>query len=217
MEGLIPESLQSLWLLPITTILLLSSYIIYIRLFHPLSSIPGPFIASLTRLWMAKHAWDGDMHTTMIHLHSIHGPLVRTGANEISVADPTAIKSIYSGGSKFRKSDWYSVWQGHRKFDLFGERDEKIHGQQRRLVSGSYSMAALRDLEPYVESAVKLFLQNMEERMGKVVDMGKWVHLFAFGRLLIPAVLECLISQTNSIRCHRRSLLQQTLRLHGRR
>lgn len=71
--------------------------------------------------------------------------------------------------------------QGHRKFDLFAERDEKKHGEQRRLVSRPYSMDALRDLEPYVDKAVEVFLENMSQREGQIIDMGNWVQLFAFG------------------------------------
>ncbi len=85
-------------------------------------------------------------------------------------------------GTKFRKSDWYSVWQGHRKFDLFPERDERIHGAQRRLVSRPYSMEALRDLELYVDDALKVFFERMEDIRGASIDMGKWVQLFAFGQ-----------------------------------
>jgi len=156
-------------------------YIIYQRFLHPLASIPGPFPASLTRLWITKHAWDGDMHRTMIDLHGRLGSLVRTGPNEVSVSDLSAVKQIYGAGTRFRKSDWYSVWQGHRKFDLFAERDERIHGEQRRLVSRAYSMESLRDLEQYVDNAVNVFLGHMSERQGRVIDMGNWVQLFAFG------------------------------------
>lgn len=120
----------------------------------------------------------------MIDLHAKHGALVRTGPKEVSVSDLTAIKAIYGAGTKFRKSDWYSVWQGHRKFDLFAERNEKIHGEQRRLISRAYSMDSLRQLEPYVDDAVKVFLDRMGQRTNQVVDIGNWVQLFAFGETL---------------------------------
>lgn len=175
---------SALLALPWSTIILLSvaplTWIVYQRFFHPLASIPGPFLASLTRLWMTKHSWDGDMNTTMIALHKKHGPLVRTGPNELSVSDLAAIKTIYGAGTQFRKSDWYSVWQGHRKFDLFAERDEKIHSQQRRLVSRAYSMDALKDLEPHVNAAIETFLSKMSALKGQSIDMGKWTQLFAF-------------------------------------
>ena len=69
---------------------------------------------------MIKHSRQGDMHRTMIKLHQKHGKLVRTGPNEVSVSDLSAIKTIYAAGTKFSKSSWYEVFQGHRKFDLFG-------------------------------------------------------------------------------------------------
>lgn len=160
----------------------LSAYIIYQRFFHPLASVPGPFWASLTRLWITKHSWDGDMHRTMIALHEKYGPIVRNGPNEVSIADLSAIKMIYGAGTKFRKSDWYSVWQGHRKFDLFAERDEKLHGKQRSSISSAYAMTSLKDLEPYVDNTVNRFMDAMSERQNEVVDMGKWAQLFAFGK-----------------------------------
>lgn len=176
---------NSLYFLPILFTLLLISYILYQRLLSPLSSIPGPFTASLSRLWMIRHSSAGDMPHVMIALHRQHGALVRTGPNEVSVSDLSAIKSIYGAGTKFRKSDWYSVWQGRRKFDLFAERDEGVHGRQRRLVSRAYAMESLRDLERFVDESVRVFLGKMDEkaRSGKVVDLGNWVQLFAFGQL----------------------------------
>lgn len=149
----------------------------------PLSKIPGPFWARLSRLWMVQHARKGDMHTTMIALHKKHGHLVRTAPNEVSISDPAALKTIYGAGSKFWKSDWYSVWQGHLVFDLFGERNEKIHGKQRRLVSNIYSLDQLKKMESYVDSTLDLFLKRLGEvgKGGKGVDMGKWAQMFAFG------------------------------------
>ncbi|KAK3716215.1 hypothetical protein LTR37_006660 [Vermiconidia calcicola] len=41
-------------------------------------------------------------------------------------------------------------------------------------------MDALKDLEPYVDNAVNVFLDNMNQRQGEVIDMGNWVQLFAF-------------------------------------
>ncbi|GAB7338673.1 hypothetical protein MBLNU457_5399t3 [Dothideomycetes sp. NU457] len=167
-------------LVAISLPVLLVSYVVYQRFFHPLAKVPGPYWASITRLWMIKHSRDGDMHRTMIALHEKHGSLVRTGPNEVSVADPAAIKQIYGAGTKFEKSDWYSVWQGHRTFDLFAERKSKVHGQQRKLVSRPYAMESLKDLEPYVDETTQLFLRKMDERLGQVVDMGNWFQLFAF-------------------------------------
>lgn len=164
-----------------TPVLLFLSYVVYLRFLSPLSSIPGPFSASLSRLWLLKHSWDGDMHRTMIALHAKYGKLVRTAPDEVSVSDLNAIKKIYGAGTKFRKSDWYSVWQGHRKFDLFPERDEKIHGAQRRLVSAIYAMNSLARYQGKVDEAIEVMVEQMRKRGGETVDLGVWLQLFAFG------------------------------------
>lgn len=73
------------------------------------------------------------------------------------------------------------MWQGHRKFDLFAERNEKVHAEQRRLVSRPYAMDSLKDLEEYVDDAILFFLKRIEEIRNPYIDLGRWVHLFAFG------------------------------------
>jgi hypothetical protein len=88
-------------------------------------------------------------------------------------------------GSKFRKAEWYSILQGGRKFDLFGEQDIALHASQRRLVSRIYAMETLKDLEPYVEATVARFIAKIQgmllENSVLDIDIGKWLQLFAFG------------------------------------
>jgi hypothetical protein len=54
-------------------------------------------------------------------------------------------------------------------------------------------MEALRDLEPFVDNAIHVFLEKMDERVGQIVDMGNWVQLFAFGKVVsgLGLVLMC--------------------------
>ncbi len=161
-----------------------SFLVIYLRAFSgPLGKIPGPFSARLSRLWMVRHSRDGDMHRKIIELHRKNGEVIRTGPNGVSVSDLSASKKIYGAGTKFLKSDWYSAWQGHRKFDLSAERDEKTHASQRRLVSKIYAMESLKDLEKYVDHAIAHSVKIMHERQNKNVNMGLFVRLFAFGNI----------------------------------
>ena len=163
-----------LWLLLVTVI-----YVIYQRYFHPLARVPGPFLASLTPLWQVQQSRNGKLHQTMIALHQKYGKLVRTGPNDVSVSDPGAIKIIYGAGSRFPKSEFYGVIKGHRKFDLFAEQNEKLHGGQRKMVSRAYAMETLKDLEPYVNDSINDFLSRLEALKERSIDMGKWLRLFA--------------------------------------
>ena len=195
---LMSENLPQILIVVLLIILPLAYHIVF---GGPLGAIPGPLSARFSRIWMIKHSWQGDMHRTMIGLHMRHGKLVRTGPNEVSVSDLSAIKQIYGAGTKFRKSDWYSVWQGHRKFDLFAERNDSIHGTQRRLVSRIYSMESLKELETYVDDAVSHFITKMDERQGQSIDMGLFVQLFAFGQSPTPKYVTTTVARAELSRC----------------
>lgn len=58
------------------------------RYLSSLSSIPGPFFASFTRLWHAYRIVQGDHNTAIIELHQKHGHFVRIAPNEVSVSHP---------------------------------------------------------------------------------------------------------------------------------
>ncbi len=51
----------------------LLGWIIYCRFFHPLRTIPGPFLASVSRIWVVFKTWRGDMEHTQRALHAKHG------------------------------------------------------------------------------------------------------------------------------------------------
>lgn len=49
------------------------SQIVYYRFFHPLSKFPGPFWASVTRLWIAYYNLRGDEYLVEHELHKTYG------------------------------------------------------------------------------------------------------------------------------------------------
>lgn len=83
-SGLLVHALQHAWSW-IASVLVGGLIILILRrrYFHPLRNIPGPFLASLSSLWMAKQAYGDSFHRTNIALHEKHGKLVRTGPNEV--------------------------------------------------------------------------------------------------------------------------------------
>lgn len=147
-------------------------YIIYIRIFSSLAKIPGPLTPSLSRLWLAYHSRKGDMHIAMQKLHGKYGKTVRTAPDEISTADTAAIHQIYGPGSRFIKSDWYSVWQGVQKTDLFAERNIAVHSNLRRNISRMYAMSSLTVLEKWVDDTISCFMQIMHDQRWKSCGHG---------------------------------------------
>ncbi|KAL7936156.1 cytochrome P450 [Trichoderma chlorosporum] len=157
-------------------------YVVYQCFFSPLASFPGPFAAKLTKAWRAYATYRGRWHRDMIDLHRRHGSVVRIGPNELSIADPEAFKTIYRTNRAFVKSASYSVLQGSRPFDLAGERSEKIHSAQRRLVARAYSMESVAHLEPQVTHLIDDLLVRFDSfaTSPRPIDIGYWFQLFAF-------------------------------------
>lgn len=75
---------------------LISYYIISARVVSSLRSIPGPYLASLTKLWLVYVTMKKERHSLDIELHKKYGPVVRMAPDVVSVAIPSDVKVIYS-------------------------------------------------------------------------------------------------------------------------
>ena len=87
--GLIRWELSASWPVLITgLVIFFTAAALHRRYFSGLSDIPGPFWASITRLW---HVWvilQGKQNLRLKALHDEHGPFVRIAPNEVSVSHP---------------------------------------------------------------------------------------------------------------------------------
>jgi len=174
-------------LLGLVTVCVLAR-LLHNRYRHGLSSVPGPTLASLTDLWRLFLVWGRRPEQAHIKLHQQYGKFVRLGPYSVSVGDPQAIQAIYSPGSKFSKSDFYTVQQtvarGQPLFTLFTSTDDKFHAKLRRGVSSAYSMTTLVQFEPFVDSTTAEFLKQLDARFARgsdtVCDFSKWLQYYAF-------------------------------------
>ena len=51
----------------------------------PLRKCPGPFLASISRLWYTYINWRGNQHVVLERLHAKYGDVVRVAPNEVCV------------------------------------------------------------------------------------------------------------------------------------
>lgn len=77
------------------SIAILILYGVYQRIFHPLAKVPGPVVASLTRLWLGRQFRDLKMHRVEMALHHRYGSVVRIAPTEVSVSSPQAMQLLY--------------------------------------------------------------------------------------------------------------------------
>ncbi|KAK8155481.1 cytochrome P450 [Phyllosticta citribraziliensis] len=152
------------------------------RYSSPLRSIPGPFLASGTRLWKFWATITQHQETEYIKLHAKYGPIVRTSPNSISVSSPYAAREILSAGKGFHKTDFYAVFPPPENPDIFTEIREHEHARKKRAAAVPYSMATMQQMTPCIENTIDLLMQKVRSfaEGSREVALDIWLHYFAF-------------------------------------
>ena len=68
-----------------------------------LNKFNGPFLASITNFWKVWYAFTSSQKRMYADVHEKYGDIVRVGPNELSFADPKAIREIYGPGGSSQK------------------------------------------------------------------------------------------------------------------
>lgn len=197
--------LSTYWAILLPTFIILR--MAYRRYASPLRSIPGPFLASCTRLWKVRSAMSENMHWEHVELHKKYGPVVRIGPNEVSFSSPQVARTILSAGKRFYKTDFYSVFPPPENPDIFTEIREDVHAMKKKVANVPYSMAAMRQLSPFIDDTIELLVSRMSgfcadpnpdagsdssfskegafssdltKTKKPILDLGDWLHYFAF-------------------------------------
>lgn len=76
----------------LTTIATLAFYRVYL---HPLAGIPGPKLAAVSNVWLARWVVKGRVRELTKWLHQTYGPVVRVGPGEVWVCGVGGFKEIY--------------------------------------------------------------------------------------------------------------------------
>lgn len=144
------------YLTPATAVAALFAVVVLNGIFNALtspfpSSIPGPFLARFTSLWILLVDLSGHRAATVDALHKKHGPVVRLAPNELSFAGKEAVKTIYGSNSTCIKSP---VYDNLGRRGMFHIQDPEQHRQRQRRVSHIFSAGTLQQMEPLVQNVV---------------------------------------------------------------
>jgi cytochrome P450 len=117
------------------------------------------------------------------------GPIVRYGANSLSISTPEALQAIHGAKANIKKGDWYKtldISAGAPSVQM--EIDKQQHAMRRRFLAPAFSDRALKEAERLIAvSALK-----MTEGMSKLPEgakkgdwttphnMGRWATFFGF-------------------------------------
>jgi len=151
--------------------------IVYRLIFHPLAKYPGPFLARITDLHLAYHAWKGDRHLEFWRCHEKYGPVVRLGPNLLSFNTNSALKSIYGFKSNVRKADFYTAFPANKAtFNVHNVIDKTIHTRKRRVISHAFSDSAINTMEKYIVGNINIATDLISEDVikGSSTEKGGW-------------------------------------------
>lgn len=132
---------------------------------------PGPVFARVSDLWLAWHTARGTVNKAVWNAHRVYGafsllrsyhrviihsrllgPLVRIAPNHISIADLSALQTIYGHNAGLLKSDFYEVFTSFNgRKSIFSTRSREEHTRKRRILSHTFSQRSTLEFEPVVQ------------------------------------------------------------------
>ena len=71
------------------------------------------------------------------------------------------------------------MYKGKWLENVFATRDFHFHKDIRGSVAQKYSLASLRQMEPFVDQCSTIFIDSMKDLAGQPVDLGAWVQWYA--------------------------------------
>ncbi|KIK61217.1 hypothetical protein GYMLUDRAFT_225447 [Collybiopsis luxurians FD-317 M1] len=135
----------------------------------------------ISKLWSVWICWQGRQHLEFKAMHDKYGPVVRTGPNEISIIDPSAINSVLGAGG-LPKGKYYLARQDERAPSNLLSLSGEEHASRRKVWNRALNSDALEEYnEILVKNASQLAegIQATSERNGEV-DLTEWFNFFSF-------------------------------------
>ncbi|EXL68059.1 hypothetical protein FOPG_15856 [Fusarium oxysporum f. sp. conglutinans race 2 54008] len=179
MALLLPYWLMTMGLL---SVFYLIQSIIYNLYFHPFRNYPGPILAKISLIWSRRANIHGLKYMKIHEAHQRYGPVVRIAPNELSFADPSAVRDIYMTDAFQKEENFYFSKRGYEEEHLFSFRNPDAHNQRRKLLARGYSQGSLLSIEKEIAAKIKTFLDLLATKAtdGNAVDVHSFVHLLSF-------------------------------------
>ncbi|KAF2834761.1 cytochrome P450 [Patellaria atrata CBS 101060] len=151
-------------LILVTPVTVACSVAAYRLLLHPLSNIPGPKLAAITRLY--EFYFDcilaGKFGFQIEQLHKQYGPIMRIGPNEVHISDPDHFETLHNVTNRIDKDQWYYRFVGSQDAG-FGTGDADLHRIRRKAMNRFFASSAISNLEPSSREKVQKMCRRLQE------------------------------------------------------
>lgn len=169
----------------ISLLLLLIGYATYNRFLHPLANIPGPFLASLSPLWLVYQGYKAQRQRLEPALHRKYGSVVRIAPGEVIFSNPGYFNTVYGAGAskRFVKGRFYealtdgSQAPGPDRLDMLTEWDQDRLNHQKRLVGPVYSVKNTLRHEDLVDNNLVRWMARLDRFAGEPLNLTREFEL----------------------------------------
>ncbi|KAF4974568.1 hypothetical protein FZEAL_8540 [Fusarium zealandicum] len=160
----------------------LLTLLVWRRYLSPISDIPGPFVASFTRIWHTNRILKGDQNLELIRLHEKHGHFVRMSYDEVSVSHPDAIKKVLLAPN--HKANWYKIHAlpDYRFQSPMSTTDPKKKVEKSKYIAAAYSTSSVLRSEEHIDGTFERFLEwlNRYATDKKPMELNKYISYATF-------------------------------------
>ncbi|KAI0690887.1 high nitrogen upregulated cytochrome P450 monooxygenase 2, partial [Cerioporus squamosus] len=146
---------------------------------HPLARYPGPLWRRVSMIGPAAVATKGNRHRMFADMHRKYGDVVRTGPNELSIADTSFVEPLLGASGLPKGPNHTGGAMSDVHVGLVGTIDIPLHLQRRRPWNRGLKQSALKEYEPLVAERAQLLVQRLSDQSGSA-DLGLWLKYFGY-------------------------------------
>ncbi|KAI0903419.1 cytochrome P450 [Ustulina deusta] len=158
--------------------LAIASLVIYGCFFHPISHVPGPFLAKFSPLWIMRALYRMRFNSELQALHQQYGPAVRISPNEVSFASLEAETTIYAKqeDGRFSKDGTFLTLFSDLVLNaptLITIPDPRLHKKLHKVIEQAFTPQALARQEPIQKLHIDMAMLRIDElaEKGSTMDL----------------------------------------------
>ncbi|KAM7201549.1 Cytochrome P450 [Naviculisporaceae sp. PSN 640] len=156
------------------------------RAWYRLRNFPGPFLGSISYLWMAKTSVTGNGPKIWMETQAkYNSPLVRIGPYDLLTGSATFLRHINSARSNYRRDPNYNSYSvDPYNMNMFSTTDEAMHSELKAKTAGAYAGKAVPTLESDIDTQLVALKNMIREKYittsgsFRPMDMGRVIPWF---------------------------------------
>ncbi|KAA1473502.1 cytochrome P450 [Dentipellis sp. KUC8613] len=149
-----------------------SSYVLYVLyiaiyqlFFSPLRTVPGPWYAAVSGLWLKAHAMRLQQCQTVHELFEKYGPIVRIAPDKVAFNDTETARQVYNV-LRLDKSMFYKGLQTNNNDHAMTTLPKAAHSRRKKTYTSHYNMSNLARFEPEIKHAVHELVEVLNKIRG---------------------------------------------------